>query len=177
MRRANPRRLPKRRALLYVAATRARDKLIVCGLLKISGSSGEEVPPSGKSFLGMIREAEKGDDGWIRCCLLRIKLPHLLLMVFGDADETARMLLPKTVSPAKLARLSASAYAMWSWCPAAYRIAYRQGRAMQWTARSGEGSGGSEFGSLAHWVLSKWDFSPGRSTSGCRKRRSRRKGL
>lgn len=146
----------------YVAATRARDKLIVCGLLKISGSSGEEVPPSGKSFLGMIREAEKGDDGWIRCLPAENKTaPFAVNGSSGTPDETARMLLPKTVSPAKLARLSASAYAMWSWCPAAYRIAYRQGRAMQWTARSGEGSGGSEFGSLAHWVLSKWDFSPG----------------
>jgi hypothetical protein len=48
---------------------------------------------------------------------------------------------------------------MLSWCPTAYRIAYRQGRTMQWTLRGGEAAGGSEFGSLAHWVLSRWDFS------------------
>ena len=146
----------------YVAATRARDKLMICGLLKISGESGDEIPPPGESFLGMIREAENGDDGWVRCLPVEdgaARIPGR--QASGILQDPARMLCPKAVSPAKLARLSASAYAMFSWCPAAYRIAYRQGRTMQWMARPGEGSGGSEFGSLAHWVLSKWDFSPG----------------
>ncbi len=144
----------------YVAATRARDKLIICGLLRITKENGEELPPPVGSFLSMIRNSEGGDEDWIRC------LPDESKRTQGPKKKpcglemlSGPMLCPKIVSPAKLARLSASAYAMYSWCPAAYRIAYRQGRTMQWTAGSGEGAGGSEFGSLAHWILSKWDFS------------------
>ena len=47
---------------------------------------------------------------------------------------------------------------MIAWCPYAYRIAYRQGREMEWTVKSGERGSGSEFGSLAHLILSKWDY-------------------
>ena len=56
-----------------------------------------------------------------------------------ESMSAKTMIFPKIISPAKLARLSASAYAMLAWCPAAYRIAYRQGRDMQWTRKTGEG--------------------------------------
>ena len=141
----------------YVAATRARDKLIVCGLLKISGSSGEEVRPG---RLGMIREAEKETMDGYAVCLLRIKLPHLLLMGSGTPDETARMLLPKTVSPAKL-MLSASP-TRWVWVPLPTgSLTDRKG--VQWTAGPEKVQ---EIGVRKPCPLGalKWDFSPGRST-------------
>lgn len=144
----------------YVASTRARDKLIICGLTKTDNKEGEEIPPAEESFLGMIRSSQNADDEWTLCSE---EDPGSLYEPKKKADKrsaAAYMLYPKIISFAKLARLSASAYAMLSWCPTAYRIAYRQGRTMQWTLRGGEGAGGSEFGSLAHWVLSKWDFCP-----------------
>jgi len=145
----------------YVASTRARDKLIVCGLTKTDSTDGEEIPPAKDSFLGMIAASQDAASQWTLCSG-DWPLSSIVTQKRRDKNKAEPfMLCPKAVSPAKLARLSASAYAMFSWCPAAYRIAYRQGRTMQWMARPGEGSGGSEFGSLAHWVLSKWDFSPG----------------
>ncbi|MDD4160164.1 MAG: 3'-5' exonuclease, partial [Synergistaceae bacterium] len=144
----------------YVASTRARDKLIICGLTKTSGADGSEIPPADDSFLGMIRKSEEAKEEWGQCpetapapyCGQKNKAGNML-------SAAEYMLCPKITSPAKLARLSASAYAMISWCPVAYRIGYRQGRAMPWMLKAGEGSGGSEFGSLAHWILSKWNFS------------------
>ncbi len=144
----------------YVASTRARDKLIICGLTKTDSSSGEELPPAKDSFLGMISSSREAGDKWTLCSEEEIAPSYKnKKRACGGSTGSAYMLCPKIVSPAKLARLSASAYAMLSWCPTAYRLAYRQGRTMQWTLRGGEGAGGSEFGSLAHWVLSKWDFS------------------
>ncbi|MGE4445081.1 MAG: UvrD-helicase domain-containing protein [Synergistaceae bacterium] len=142
----------------YVASTRARDKLIICGLTKTDDTNGE-VPPADESFLGMIRNSQAAGDEWTLCSEDDPKHYHEPKKRADNGSAAAYRLYPKIVSPAKLARLSASAYAMLSWCPAAYRIAYRQGRTMQWTSRGGEGAGGAEFGSLAHWVLSRWDFS------------------
>ena len=144
----------------YVASTRARDKLIVCGLIKTDSTDGEEIPPAKDSFLGMIAASHDAVRQWTLCPEDRPRSPIVTQKRRDKNKAEPFMLCPKTVSPAKLARLSASAYAMLSWCPAAYRIAYRQGRTMQWTSRNGEGTGGAEFGSLAHWVLSKWDFLP-----------------
>ena len=143
-----------------MASTRARDKLIICGLTKTDSSNGEELPPDEESFLGMISSSREAGDKWTLCSEEEIVPSYKnKKRALSGSTESANMLYPKIVSPAKLARLSASAYAMLSWCPAAYRIAYRQGRTMQWTSRGGEGAGGAEFGSLAHWVLSRWDFS------------------
>ncbi len=142
----------------YVASTRARDKLIICGLTK-TDDTNSEVPPADESFLGMIRNSQAAGDEWTLCSEDDPEHSHEPKKRADNGSAAAFMLYPKIVSPAKLARLSASAYAMLSWCPTAYRIAYRQGRTMQWTLRGGEGAGGSEFGSLAHWVLSRWDFS------------------
>ena len=62
----------------------------------------------------------------------------------------------KVVSPAKLGRISASAYALLSWCPAAYRMIYRQGRDADWIIKGG--GGGAYSALMAHWLLARWDF-------------------
>jgi hypothetical protein len=56
---------------------------------------------------------------------------------------------------------SATSYSLLTWCPAAYRIRYRQGRELKWEKYSGEGAGGADLGSLVHWILSRWDFDCG----------------
>jgi hypothetical protein len=35
---------------------------------------------------------------------------------------------------------------------------YRQGREMKWESPEGDGYGGADMGSLAHWLLSRWDM-------------------
>ena len=145
----------------YVASTRARDKLFICGISKTDKNDGEQIPPAEDSFLGMIMHSDLPNTE-IQICRSSVQEvpPEIKAKVPSELMRAETMIFPKIISPAKLARLSASAYAMLSWCPAAYRIAYRQGRDMQWTRKTGEGTGGSEFGSLAHWILSKWDFDP-----------------
>jgi len=145
----------------YVASTRARDKLFICGTGKTDKNDGEKIPPAHESFLGMVMHSDLPNTE-IQICRSSVQEvpPEIKAKVPSELMRVETMIFPKIISPAKLARLSASAYAMLAWCPAAYRIAYRQGRDMQWTRKTGEGTGGSEFGSLAHWVLSKWDFDP-----------------
>ena len=145
--------------LWYVAATRARDRLLLCGL-QTRDAKGGLVPPDDKSFLSSVLAARTNDQF---CGLTYLEksapLPRRRQAVAAEAQEAVPLEL-KIVSPASLGRLSASAFAMLSWCPTAFRIAYRQGRDLEWTVKGGEGSGGSEFGSLAHWALAHWDFRP-----------------
>jgi hypothetical protein len=42
----------------------------------------------------------------------------------------------------------------------AYRRRYRQGIAMKWEMPDGDGYGGADLGSLAHWALTEWDMDP-----------------
>jgi ATP-dependent helicase/nuclease subunit A len=150
--------LAEKQRLWYVAATRAREKLIICGELA-SGKDGTKEPDA-DSLLAHVLSLHEADndfcsveylereDGRHRSCTAPAAAVH----------KDVQPLELTVVSPAKLGRFSASAYAMLSWCPVAYRIAFRQGRNMQWALKAGEDIGGSEFGSLAHWVLSRWDF-------------------
>lgn len=145
----------ERERFWYVAATRARDKLILCGIQK-RNDKNEVVPPPEESFLGHVLAANGEERGLCEVTLLQEDEKYKYLKEETDNLPGTQLEL-KIVSPAKLARLSASTYAMLAWCPTAYRIAYRQGRNMQWAAKGGDG-GGADFGTLAHWVLSVWDF-------------------
>ena len=60
-----------------------------------------------------------------------------------------------TVMPKRLSRLTASSFALWSWCPVAYRASYRQGKTLVWQGENGEGS---DFGTACHNALQRWDF-------------------
>jgi len=149
--------LAEKQRLWYVAATRARDKLMICG--EMSCTKGGPKPPDEESLLAHVLELlDKNNDFCSVDYLEREDGRHGSHAAPAAAHEKVRPLDLTIVSPAKLGRFSASAYAMISWCPVAYRIAFRQGRNMQWALKAGEDIGGSEFGSLAHWVLSRWDF-------------------
>ncbi|MDO4987906.1 MAG: UvrD-helicase domain-containing protein [Synergistes sp.] len=137
--------------LWYVGFTRAKDKLFFAYTDKSGKKNKDDDAKQKSTLLGTIlskpervQYIEKSED------------KETDKEQYAKSSVAAPLALPVT-EPAKLGRLSASAYALLSWCPSAYRTVYRQGRAINWTVKGGEGKG-SAFGSLAHLILSKWDF-------------------
>ncbi len=139
--------------LFYVACTRAMDSLVLCSPCTLD-KEGVPSPKEG-SWLDLLGpdflpapggeeddrpiSPENRDDG-----------P-------GEAPRSRSVPLP---SPDELRyeRLSATSYALFSWCPAAWRMKFRQGVELTWELPSSEEFGGADLGSLAHWVLARWDF-------------------
>ena len=152
----------ERTRLYYVALTRARDGLILCGLmpggekraekdrslLSIERAGGEFVPAPGEVSR---REA----DAW-----LRRNTAGAREKAAPGADVPLTVLRPRA-----LRSVSATSHALWSLCPAAWRLSFRQNLDLSWSAGEGEtlheAPGGAELGNVAHWILSKWDFSDG----------------
>ncbi|MDR1510276.1 MAG: UvrD-helicase domain-containing protein [Synergistaceae bacterium] len=141
--------------LLYVAMTRAQERLICCGLPGASGKKGED-------WLSLLLAANENSGnilpvthtgGLPEVTRRRPAAPAAEIQPAGQKNPA--------VPPApRTAALSATAYSLISWCPVAYRMRYRQGREMKWERRGGDGTGGAELGTLAHWILSRWDFEP-----------------
>ena len=145
-----------------MALTRARDGLILCGLmpggekraekdrslLSIERAGGEFVPAPGEVSR---REA----DAW-----LRRNTAGAREKAAPGADVPLTVLRPRA-----LRSVSATSHALWSLCPAAWRLSFRQNLDLSWSAGEGEtlheAPGGAELGNVAHWILSKWDFSDG----------------
>lgn len=142
--------------LMYVAMTRARERLICIGdpqtrnkdpwirlLLDANDATGSPFPVITVSPDAGHRTAGRS-------------------MGADDQDVPALLSEPRSIDRdgPKLARFSASAYAAIEWCPYAYRARYRQGIEMKWNLPDGDGIGGADLGSLAHWVLRRWDLSP-----------------
>ena len=142
-------REPERERLWYVGFTRAADELILCGYYKRNKDGN-----FGSRDSIMKRLLERGEED---TTLLTDDVPVSVTPRERAASRPERVMTLAEEVPAKLGRISASAYALLSWCPAAYRMVYRQGRSVNWLVKGGEGSG-SEFGSLTHWVLARWDF-------------------
>lgn len=140
--------------LLYVAATRAQDRLWLLGTQR------------------------RGQDGTIRGAAgswMEVLRKHPLPGAVWEEVETAPegssppppsaptpLLRPLALPPREetpLARLSATAYSLFRFCPLAYRMRFRQGLDPAWEGGSplDGGPGGADLGSLAHWVLARWD--------------------
>ena len=134
--------------LWYVGFTRARDRLILCGIYKEPKKADSAKP----NFLRLMIESGIFDE----CTDLTEDDKNLPKYAEYQAPPEGAKLELKVVSPAKLGRISASAYALLSWCPAAYRMIYRQGRDADWIIKGG--GGGADFGVMAHWLLARWDF-------------------
>lgn len=148
----------ERERLFYVALTRARDKLFLCATGSHDEKTGECKPESLGGFMRTVLDAGSRDAAIAPRYIPYSRGSFAAPREAGQAgQESPALELPETF-PAKLGRLSATAYAMLAWCPLAYRIAYRQGRNISWIAKGGEEQGGADFGSLAHWILSRWDF-------------------
>lgn len=152
--------------LWYVAATRAREKLLMCAVVNLNDKSGEVSVPD-NSFIGHAIASDAHSAGLLSAGYVRLDSDEPVFRgkpgISSEVNGTVLSL--KTVSPAKLQRLSASAYAMLRWCPSAYRTAYRQGIEMKWESVGTESYGSAEFGSLAHHILSRWDFDPAKLDS------------
>lgn len=141
----------QKRRIAYVGVTRAQDRLILCSIYKESKNDAKDGRK--KSFLSDIADSGAAD----RITELTTKEHVSAKTSAPEKLPTAPTLKLKETVPARLAKLSASAFALLSWCPAAYRMVYRQGRTVDWTVKGGEGEG-SVFGSLTHWILARWDF-------------------
>ena len=152
---ANQGDLEEETRLFYVAATRAQDSLIFCGLV------GEDDRPYKNTWteflidnLGEIAENEfsfaKGiDEAEIKN--EKIKEEEISL-------TSVNLIKPKNF----LRQISASSFSLFEWCPFAWRRRYRQGQILTWefTEKDFEPdeffTGGAALGSLAHWILARW---------------------
>jgi hypothetical protein len=74
--------------------------------------------------------------------------------------NSAKLLLPEP--DVSLTRISATSFALFEWCPFAWRRKYRQGMDLDFeniNATEKDSLSGKDIGSICHWILSKWDFS------------------
>jgi ATP-dependent exoDNAse (exonuclease V) beta subunit len=145
--------------LFYVAATRAQDVLILCGICPLDGETGE---------------ADPKEDSWLS--MLAGSHPLMVERAISLASERAEVvtttaqgnpgavLLPGPelelpVAAPSLASVSATGYALYAACPRAWRLQVRQGLELAWEKPASGEPGGPELGSLAHRILASWDFS------------------
>ena len=149
--------------LFYVACTRAQDSLIFCGLIKPADKkTGDSTP---KGYSGAWSEfLLKSIDG------MNDVTPEIL-SAEGISEEQSASVNPesKTLNDVEtvkaersLRQISATSFALYEWCPYAWRRRYRQGIALKWELPDGENDsdddvhGGAALGSLAHWILARW---------------------
>jgi ATP-dependent exoDNAse (exonuclease V) beta subunit len=139
--------------LLYVAMTRARDYLLCCGI-----ACGKD---SGAAWLDMLREANDAAGGEKMPVEYANGGARITRNAYADQQrQEVRFPVFKKSRAPSLGRFSATAYSLISWCPLAYRLRYRQGLPLRWETRDGDGFGGADIGSLAHWALERWDMTP-----------------
>ena len=140
--------------LFYVAATRAQDSLIFCGIVDAKEQPFENTWT--KFLLDNIDDKVKINfaDG----------VENFSLEAKNEKQYDEKILTPVNIIRSKnsLRQFSASSYSLFQWCPFAWRRRYRQGRTLSWeiTDRDFEAeenfTGGSALGSLAHWILARW---------------------
>lgn len=129
--------------LFYVAATRAKDCLVFCGV-----KDGEAKKGSWLDFIQSWENFEK----YVEPIKARASEHHVTPQ---HTYRNIRLTLPIGEHP--LLRLSATSFAMYEWCPFAWRRRYRQGLRLDWENYS-DIALGSDVGSILHWVLARWDF-------------------
>ncbi|MDR0764929.1 MAG: UvrD-helicase domain-containing protein [Synergistaceae bacterium] len=151
--------------LLYVAMTRAQERLICCGLPEFAGKRGSD-------WLSLVLAANERNGnpfpktaGSARTRRGASSLDPLegsrgLVPLRGTGQSPADSPAGERSWTPRLATLSATAYSLISWCPRAYRIRYRQGRELRWGKNAGGGAGGADLGTMTHWILRQWDFDP-----------------
>lgn len=142
--------------LLYVACTRAKDALILCGISPMK----DGVPkPVEYSWLDTIAKWLGGPENLPLASLADAPAPprnekeHKKAVPAGSTE-------PPALAARPLERISATGYALFRFCPFAFRMRHRQGMDISWETASDEG-GGADLGSLAHWILKRWDLRQG----------------
>lgn len=126
--------------LFYVGCTRARDCLILTGVDQYPDGSWLSMAPEFGEDLEVPDIPEREDH--------KSSIPEK-----GPAIE-------RPDEPGGLSRISATSWAMFRYCPYGWRLRFRQGLDLSWEQRDGESGGGADMGSLAHWLLARWDFTP-----------------
>lgn len=145
----------EKQRLLYVASTRARDSLILLGACPIE----EGIPRARKhSWLETVRDWMEIEGGIILSPVTEAAVPVPPLSPAPSVIRGGTARLPERAGET-LERISATAYALIRYCPYAFRMRHRQGLDISWELYS-EGAGGSDLGSLAHWILRRWDLRP-----------------
>lgn len=138
--------------LFYVACTRARDSLILCGI----DPKDEGIPPQG-SWLSMVAENLQHYPGQADMK----KADQTGYSRKAGMEKPSEPITLTDLKPGALKKIGASAFALFRFCPHAYRMKYRQGRDLKWELPSEEERGGPQMGSLMHWILERWDFRAG----------------
>ena len=142
--------------LFYVAMTRAQDGLIFCGLL-----DKKNLPHKNTWTEILLNNCDQDDKD--KNIIYAVENNKLLKNV--DAAEQKNFENVNLIEPENyLCQVSASSYALFKFCPIAWRRKYMQGLNLKWEMAKNEDenlnfddefTGGADLGSLAHWILSK----------------------
>ncbi|MBR0315871.1 MAG: UvrD-helicase domain-containing protein [Synergistaceae bacterium] len=149
--------------LFYVAATRAQDSLIFCGL------TNKDDKPYPSTWTGFLLNNINLDENKIDYAV-EIENSEINSLKYDDEKDTEKVLQPLNLTVHKnyLRQFSASSFSLFEFCPFAWRRKYKQGVELSWDNsemnidfNNGENEnenfvGGAELGNLAHWILSKW---------------------
>jgi ATP-dependent exoDNAse (exonuclease V) beta subunit len=170
--------------LFYVAATRAQDSLILCGIVN-EGSGGERTAKNDTWLFWTLNWlAEEQDCDWrdlegpplvyaesqeaptkAVLPLFSEKTPKEPANGFAselesefEFEKSMPLSMPLPAMDVVLSSFSATSFALFEWCPFAWRRRHRQGLDLRWEIPDTDSVGGSELGTIAHWVLSRWDM-------------------
>ena len=139
--------------LFYVAATRAQDSLIYCGLI----DEKEDGKTHDHTWTKLFMENDKPE---IKYAYEMGKLTPYFHK--HEEEEKIYEIINPVEAKISLRQFSASSFALFEFCPFAWRRKYRQGLSLTWQSpnyteiNDDDDSGGAELGSLAHWILSRW---------------------
>ena len=138
--------------LFYVAMTRAQDSLIFCGMV-----NDKDNTPHPNTWTKLL-----ADNMPNLSSSYAVEIPpHVFPKLEQEQEDSLRPV--ETVKAVNMLRqISASSFALYEWCPFAWRRRYRQGLTLTWEAPQEKAedfdgyTGGADVGSLVHWVLERW---------------------
>ena len=143
--------------LYYVALTRARDGIILCGFVPKEGK-GDVRDFTFRSIEKVVGDLAPSGEDVTEEQLAEVRRCNSGGSAAKVADgPTIRLNLHR---PRRMSSFSATSWALWRMCPAAWRMNYRMALDLSWNAVSKSDSlaGGTELGDAAHWIMYHWDF-------------------
>ena len=139
--------------LFYVAMTRAQDSLIFCGLVS------EEGKTHNNTWTKILLDHDDSTPEYVQ------EISDYKSSAIKN-EESSKILTPLKLVHTKnyLRQISASSFALFEFCPFAWRRKYKQGINLIWESPDRDSifdddlnfSGGADSGSLAHWILERW---------------------
>ena len=169
--------------LFYVACTRAQDALCLCGFVGEDKDGNRTLPRDRWTSLALswlageegcdwqelgrpgVRYADEDGEDPARAGI-RVEMgAEPGAEASGDVTNVPLVPVPApSLDGVTLASFSATSFALFEWCPLAWRRRYQQGLDLRWEipdeAGGGMGDaesvGGADLGTLAHWILARW---------------------